>query len=218
MLGSCKMLQKQSEDSIRFCGIFSKFKAEFYSYRSSKVSSRPDCIFEIDQLWQSGFSRVYSNCCCSCSFELEIIKISQSSHKMYSNNMVNFEQSTTILNACTNEVWKLIECTTYFVRLTVFLPFCNTANKIKTRDGRQDSSYPFLRKYYRDIALSAIRAKFYNAPLFNDIWPQKSWTFVGKNQNGFQRNRSTTSRIPTCHWIMEGVQAQTIFCKILQGI
>ena len=27
----------------------------------------------------------YSNCCCSCSFEREIIKICQSSHKMYSN-------------------------------------------------------------------------------------------------------------------------------------
>ena len=63
---------------------FSKFKTEFFiAYRSSKVSSRPDCIFEINQLWQSGFSRVYSNCCCSCSFEPEIIEISQSSHKMY---------------------------------------------------------------------------------------------------------------------------------------
>ena len=53
------------------------------------MSSCPDCIFEIHQLWQSGFGRVYSNsnsnCCCSCSFEAEIIKIGQSSHKMYSN-------------------------------------------------------------------------------------------------------------------------------------
>ena len=75
------------------------------------MSSCPDCIFEIDQLWQSGFSRFYSNCCCSCSFELEIIKIGQSSHKMYSNNILNFEECTTILNACTKIVWKLIECT-----------------------------------------------------------------------------------------------------------
>ena len=29
---------------------FSKFKPEFIAYRSSKVSSRPDCIFEIHQL------------------------------------------------------------------------------------------------------------------------------------------------------------------------
>ena len=56
---------------------------------------------------------MYSNCCCSCSFEPEIIKISQSSHKMYSNNILNFQESTTILNACTKKVWKLIERTTY---------------------------------------------------------------------------------------------------------
>ena len=62
--------------SIRFCGnifsslkqCFCKFKTEFYS---SNVS---DCIFVLPQLWQSDFSRVYSNCCCSCSFEREIIK------------------------------------------------------------------------------------------------------------------------------------------------
>ena len=58
---------------------FPSLKHNFIAYRSSKVSSRPDCIFEIHQLWQSGFSSVYSNSCCSCSFELEIIKISQSS-------------------------------------------------------------------------------------------------------------------------------------------
>ena len=87
--------------SIRFCGIFPSLKQNFIAYHSSKVSSRPDCIFEIHQLCQSGFSRVYSNCCCSCSFEPEIIKIGQSSHKMYSNNIVNFQESMTILNACT---------------------------------------------------------------------------------------------------------------------
>ena len=60
----CSIHARWSKNSlkhyIRFCGIYSKF---------SKVSSRPDCIFKIHQLWQSGFSRVYSNCCCSCSFE-----------------------------------------------------------------------------------------------------------------------------------------------------
>ena len=78
----------------------SKFKTEFIAYRSSNVSSRPDCIFENHQLWQSGFSRVYSNACCRCSFEPEIIKISLSSHKMYSNKILKFQESTTILNAC----------------------------------------------------------------------------------------------------------------------
>ena len=56
---------------------------------------------------------MYSNCCCSCSFEPEIIKTGRSSHKMYSNNIVNFQESTTILNACIKKVWKLIEYTSY---------------------------------------------------------------------------------------------------------
>ena len=67
---------------------FPSLKQNFISYRSSKVSG---CIFEIPQLWQSGFSRVYFNSYCSCSFEAEIITIGQSSHKMYSNNIVNFQ-------------------------------------------------------------------------------------------------------------------------------
>ena len=87
---------------------FPSLKQNFFAYRSSKVSSCPDCIFEIQQLWQSGFSRVYSNCCCSCSFEAEIIKIGQSSHKMYSNNIVNFQESMTILNACTKKSGNLL--------------------------------------------------------------------------------------------------------------
>ena len=88
--------------SIRFSGIFKKSLEEnFIANRSSKVSSCPDCIFEIHDLWQSGFSRVYSNCCCSCSFEPEIIKIGQASNKMYSKNILNFQKSPSILNACT---------------------------------------------------------------------------------------------------------------------
>ena len=84
-------LSKSSlKHSIRFYGIFLSLKQNFIAYRSSKVSWRPDCIFEIHQLWQSCFSRVYSNCCCSCSFEAEIIKIGQSSHKMHSNKILNF--------------------------------------------------------------------------------------------------------------------------------
>ena len=76
---------------------FPSLKQNFIAYRSSKMS---DCIFEIHHLWQSGFSRVYFNCRCSCSFEPEIIKIG---HNMYSNNIVNFQESTTILNAGTNK-------------------------------------------------------------------------------------------------------------------
>ena len=82
---------------------FPSLKQNFIAYHSSKVFSCPDSIFEIPHLWQSGFSRVYSNCCCSCSFESEIIKIGQSSHKIYSNNIVNFHESMTILKACTKK-------------------------------------------------------------------------------------------------------------------
>ena len=65
---------------------FPGLKQNFIAYLSSKVS---DCIFENHQLWQSGFSRVYYNSCCSCSFEAEIIKIGESSHKIYSNDILN---------------------------------------------------------------------------------------------------------------------------------
>ena len=40
---------------------------------------------------------------------------------MYSNNIVNFQESTTILNACTKQVRKPIEFTTYAVGKTFFL-------------------------------------------------------------------------------------------------
>ena len=87
-----------------FVAFFPSLKQNFITYCSSQVS---DCIFEIHQPWQSGFSRVYSNCCCSCSFKPEIIKIGQSSHEMYSNNILNFKESTSILNAHTKK------CTSY---------------------------------------------------------------------------------------------------------
>ena len=108
----CSIRERWSKSSLKhsigFCGIFSKFKIEFIEYRSSKVSSRPDYIFQIHNLWQSGFSMVYSNCCCSCSFEPEIIKIGRSSYKIDSNNIVNFQESTPILNAPTKKSGKLL--------------------------------------------------------------------------------------------------------------
>ena len=100
MLNSYKMLQKQSEVIHTFLWDFPILKQNFIAYRSPKVSSLQDNIFEIHHLWQSAFSRVYSNCCCSCSFEPEMIKIGLSSHNMYSNNVLNFQEYTTILKAC----------------------------------------------------------------------------------------------------------------------
>ena len=86
--------------------VFPSLKQNFIVYGSSKVS---DCIFEIHLLWQSGFSSVYSGRYYSCSFELEIIKIGQSSHKMYSNNILNFQEPTRILNACTKKSGTLLK-------------------------------------------------------------------------------------------------------------
>ena len=96
-----RSLGHSSRSSFHCMAFFPSLKQNFIAYRSS---SHPDCIFEIHQLWQSGLIRVYSNCCCSCSFEPEIIKIGQSSHKMYSNNILNFRESTTILNTCTKSL------------------------------------------------------------------------------------------------------------------
>ena len=70
---------------------FPSLKQNYIAYRSSKVS---DCIFEINQLWQPRFIGV---------FELENIQIGQSCHKIYSNNRVNFQVSTPILNANTKK-------------------------------------------------------------------------------------------------------------------
>ena len=95
---------------------FPSLKQNYIAYRSSKVSSRPDCIFEIYQLWQSGSSRVYYNCCCKGAFEHEIIKIGQSSHKTYSNNILNFQESTTILNACTKKSGNLLNAPRIFYK------------------------------------------------------------------------------------------------------
>ena len=106
--------------SVRFCGIFLSLKHNFIAYCSSKVS---DCIFGIQQLWQTSFSRVYSNSCCSCSFEPEIIKLGQSSHNMYSNNILNFQVSTTILKSHTKKVWKFIACTAY-IYIYIYMYVC----------------------------------------------------------------------------------------------
>ena len=117
---------------VYVASFFPSLKQNFIAYRSSKVSSsRPDCIYEIHQLWQSGFSRVYCNCCCSCSFEPEIINIGQSCHEMYSNKTVNFQESTTILNARTKKSGNLLKASRIYNlllknKLCMILPNVNT--------------------------------------------------------------------------------------------
>ena len=79
--------------SIRFCGTFPNLKKILLHIELPHV--------QIAFLkFTSKFIRVYSSYWCSCSFEAEIIKIGPSSLKMYSNNILNFQESTSIVNAC----------------------------------------------------------------------------------------------------------------------
>ena len=105
MQGAPKAVWRIPYVSVAF---FQILKQNFITFRSTKVSSRPDCIFEIHQLWRSGVSRVYSNSCCSCWFESEILKIDESSQKMYSNNILNFQEFMSILNTCTKNFGNLL--------------------------------------------------------------------------------------------------------------
>ena len=69
-------------------------------------------------------------------------------------------------------------------------------------------------KNYRGITLTSIAAKIYNALLRNRIEP-KIDNILRKNQNGFRRNRSTTSQILTIRRILDGVRAKNIQVTLL---
>ena len=71
-----------------------------------------------------------------------------------------------------------------------------------------------LAKNYWGIILTSIAAKIYNALLRNRIEP-KIDNILRKNQDGFWRNRSTTSQILTIYRILEGVQAKNLQATIL---
>ena len=71
-----------------------------------------------------------------------------------------------------------------------------------------------LAKNYRCITLRSIVAKIYNALLRNRIEP-KIDNILWKNQNGFRRNRSTTSQILTIRRILEGIQAKNLQATML---
>ena len=113
----CLIHARWSKRSLKPSIRFPSLKHNSIAYRYSKVSSHPDCIFEIHLLWQSGFSRVYSSFCRRCSFEPQIIKISLSSYNMYSNKILNFQESMTILNACTKKSGNLLKTPRIFLPL-----------------------------------------------------------------------------------------------------
>ena len=72
-----------------------------------------------------------------------------------------------------------------------------------------EGMHPPFPKNYRGITLTSIAAKIYNALLRNRIEP-KIDNILRKNQNGFRRNRSTTSQILTIRRILEGVRAKNL--------
>ena len=73
-----------------------------------------------------------SNSCRSCLFEHETIEIDQSSHKMYSNNILNFQESTTILNACKKKSGNLLNAS------RIYLSIClKKTRNLEIRDLRR---------------------------------------------------------------------------------
>ena len=79
-----------------------------------------------------------------------------------------------------------------------------------------------LAKNYRGITLTSIAAKIYNALLRKRIEPHLD-NILRKNQNGFRRNRSTTSQILTIRRILKGVRAKKTsgditICRLYQGL
>ena len=71
-----------------------------------------------------------------------------------------------------------------------------------------------LAKNYQGITLTSIAANIYNALLRNRTEP-KIDNILRKNQNGFRRNRSTTSQILTIRRILEGLGAKNLQATIL---
>ena len=71
-----------------------------------------------------------------------------------------------------------------------------------------------LAKNYRGITLTSLAAKIYNALLRNRK-EHKIDNILRKIQNGFRRNRSTTSQILTIRRILESVRAKNIQATLL---
>ena len=71
-----------------------------------------------------------------------------------------------------------------------------------------------IAKNYQGIILTSIAAKIYNVLQHHHIEP-KIEKILRKNQNGFWRNRSTTSQILTIRRILEGVRAKILGATIL---
>ena len=104
----------------------------------------------------------------------------------------------------------------------ILLRYCNTVdnqNKIDRWTKRFILPWPKkgdlrIAKNYRGITLTSIAAKIYNAQLRNHIEP-KIKKIPRKNQNGFRKNRSTTSKVLTTCQILEGFRTKNLLATIL---
>ena len=116
------------------------------------------------------------------------------------------------------EVWKTRQFD------DILLRHCNAVYNQNPRDRwMKGCILPFpkkgdlrLAKNYRGITLTSLAAKIYNARI-----EPKIDNILRKNQNGFRRNRSTTSQILTIRRILEGVQKPTSninICRLYQGL
>ena len=74
-----------------------------------------------------------------------------------------------------------------------------------------------LAKNYRGITLTSITPKIYNAQLCNCIEP-KIDNILRKNQNGFRKNRSTTSQILIIRRILQATILFVDFIKAFDSI
>ena len=117
------------------------------------------------------------------------------------------------LNEIPSEIWK----TRKFNH--ILLQFCNAVNK-QNREMDKRMHPPFFKKddlritkNYRAMTLTSIAVKVYGALLLNCIKPEIE-KILKKNQNGFQRNWSTTSQILTIRWINE-VHAKNLEATLL---
>ena len=115
-----------------------------------------------------------------------------------------------------SEIWKSRELN------NILLQHCNATYKWNTIE-RLTKGYilPFpkkgdlrIAKNYHSITLTSIGAKIYNALICNDTEP-KIDRILRENQNGFQRNWSTTWQMLTIHQILEGVCAKNLDTTIL---
>ena len=117
-------------------------------------------------------------------------------------------QKAAYLNEKPPEVWKTrkFDDSLLWFRKIFYKP--NTTKK-KTNDCT--FSFPKnvnlgINKNYRGITITSIAAIFCNSMIYNRIKSEVE-AILRKNQNGFTRNRSTSSQILTIRRILEGVWA-----------